>query len=183
MATTTQTIDARTETLRALREGRELDEVQQLIARDQLQTRRPGTHLGALLALALDVYALTEASREASIPMAGLIGAYLAEYHFHGKVDHRNLHYALTYPALVHGGLRPDLEGDLSTGAVTCCSRPARHHGLHAHRRGTLRAQRSRPGTRPSRLKVGARHAASRSPAYLYILAVDKWCESPRSAV
>jgi len=113
MATTTRTIDARAETLRALREGRELDELQQLIARDQLQTRRPGTHLDALLALSVDAYALTQASREATIPMAGLIETYLAEYHFHGKVDHRNLHYALTYPALVHAGLQPDLDGDL----------------------------------------------------------------------
>lgn len=113
MATTTETIDARAATLSALREGRDLDEVRQLIAHDQLQTRRPGTHLAALLALAVDAYALTDANRESSIPMARLIETYLAEYAFHGKVDHRNLHYALTYPALVHGGLQPDLDSDL----------------------------------------------------------------------
>ncbi|MEO6205212.1 MAG: hypothetical protein ABIO67_07520 [Mycobacteriales bacterium] len=43
-----------------------------------MKTRRPGTHLDALLALSVDAYALTGVSREASIPRAGLIETYLA---------------------------------------------------------------------------------------------------------
>lgn len=111
--TTTPMIDARAEALRALRDGRDLGDIRQVIAHEQLRSRRPNAHLEELLALAVDIYGLTEASRGQPIQMAGLVETYLSEYEFRGKVDHRNLHYALAYPALVRGGLTPDLDGDL----------------------------------------------------------------------
>ena len=113
MATTTQKLDVRAETLRALREGRDLDDLRRLVAREQLHSRRTDAHLDTLLSLAVDVYRLTQATREQPIQMHGLADTYLSEYEFRGKVDRRNLRYALTYPALQVGGLDPDLADDL----------------------------------------------------------------------
>jgi hypothetical protein len=63
--------------------------------------------------LAVDAYALTGASPDQPIGLAGLAERYLPEYEYRGKVDHRNLRYALTYPALCAGGLHPDIWDDL----------------------------------------------------------------------
>lgn len=113
MAATAQTLDVRSEALRSLREGRDLDELRQLIAREQLHSRRPDAHLDALLSLAVDVYGLSHAMPDEPIHMQSLVETYLPEYEFRGKVDDRNLRYALTYPALLAGGLKPDLARDL----------------------------------------------------------------------
>jgi hypothetical protein len=108
-------IDARSEVVRALRTGGDLEDVRLHLAWDdeRKRTRRGEPFLGQLLDLLVEVYALTGADRSRPIRMEGLVETYLGDYEFRGKVDHRNLHYALTYPALVHGGLEPDLGSDL----------------------------------------------------------------------
>jgi hypothetical protein len=70
-------------------------------------------HVEELLELAVDAYALTSASPDAPIDLAGLAERYLPEYEHRGKVDHRNLRYALTYPALRAGGLHPNIWDDV----------------------------------------------------------------------
>jgi hypothetical protein len=114
MAQTKTRTDARDQTLRVLRSGGDAEEIRRNLATDQLQGRRHREpFLDALLDLLVEVYALTAVSRDHPIQMEGLVETYLAGYEFRGKVDHRNLHYALTYPALIHGGLEPDLGNDL----------------------------------------------------------------------
>jgi hypothetical protein len=108
-------IDARAEVVSALRAGGDLEDVRLQLAWDdeRKRTRRGEPFLDQLLDVLVEVYALTGATRSRPIQMEGLVENYLSGYEFRGKVDYRNLHYALTYPALVHGGLQPDLGSDL----------------------------------------------------------------------
>jgi hypothetical protein len=106
--------DVRAETLRVFRAGGDADQINEILATDHLKARRIlEPYLDPLLDLLVEVYALTGATREQPIRMEGFVETYLGDYQFRGKVDHRNLHYALTYPALVQGGLEPDIGADL----------------------------------------------------------------------
>jgi hypothetical protein len=114
MAKTLSGIEVRAETLRVFRGGGDADDVREVLAVDHVKARRVREpYLDPLLDLAVEVYALTGASRDRPIAMEQFVETYLAGYEFRGKVDTRKLHYALTYPALVHGGLEPDLGSDL----------------------------------------------------------------------
>jgi len=108
-------VDARGEVLRALAGGGDIDDVRiSLAKRGSLSPRRGAEpFLGDLLDLTIEAFELCGASPDLPISMRDLEETYLAEFEFRGKVDHRNLEYALRYPALIHSGITPDLDGDL----------------------------------------------------------------------
>jgi len=104
----------RAETLRILRAGGDADEVRQVLGQDQAHAGRVlDPYLDALLELLVEVYALTGATRAQPIQLEKFLDRYLGEYEFRGKVDERSIRYAPSYPALVHGGVVPDISGDL----------------------------------------------------------------------
>ena len=104
----------RAETLRVFRAGGDADEVRQILAADEMKARRVlDPYLDALLDLLVEVYALTGATPEQPIDLEKFLDHYLGEYEFRGKVDDRSIRYAVKYPALVHGGVIPDIGGDL----------------------------------------------------------------------
>lgn len=107
-------LDARAETLTVLASGGDLDDAHQVLAVAAIGRRDAQPYLEELLALAADVYMLTGAGPDQPIEFAGLAERYLPDYEYSGKVDHRNLHYALTYPALRAGGLHADIWDDVS---------------------------------------------------------------------
>lgn len=111
---TKTTLDARAETLSVLASGGDLDDAHQVLALAAIRRRDAQPYLEELLDLATDAYMLTGASPDQPIELAGLVERYLPDYQYSGKVDHRNLHYALTYPALRAGGLHPDIWDDVS---------------------------------------------------------------------
>ena len=107
-------VEVRATVLRVLRAGGEADEVRQILATDQQKAPRVlEPFLDPLLDLAVEAYGLIGASTTSPIRMEGFVETYLPDYDFRGKVDNRNLHYALTYPALIHAGLEPDVGSDL----------------------------------------------------------------------
>jgi hypothetical protein len=111
---TAPTLDVRAEVLRALTAGDDIDVAHEKIAIARVTNKSAQPYLEELLDLATEIFILTGAGRDDPIAMEGLADTYLSEYEFRGKVDYRNLHYALTYPALRAGGLHPDLWDDIS---------------------------------------------------------------------
>jgi hypothetical protein len=106
-------LDARAETLKGLASGGDLDDAHEALALAAIRSRDAQPYLEELLDLATDAYVLTGASPDQPVELAGLAERYLPEYEYSGKVDHRNLRYALTYPALRAGGLNPDIWDDV----------------------------------------------------------------------
>ncbi len=106
-------LDARAETLKGLASGGDLDDAHEALALAAIRSRDAQPYLEELLDLATDAYVLTGASPDQTVELAGLAERYLPEYEYSGKVDHRNLRYALTYPALRAGGLNPDIWDDV----------------------------------------------------------------------
>jgi len=104
----------RAETLRVFRDGGDADDIRQILAADQMKAPRIlDPYLDALLDLLVEAYALTGAMPEQPIELEKFLDRYLGEYEFRGKVDDRSIRYALKYPALIRGGVTPDISGDL----------------------------------------------------------------------
>ena len=66
----------------------------------------------AILELAVDALTLASPDPSDPLPFEGLRERYLPEARFHGKNDLRSIQYALYAPAIMRGGLRPDLLND-----------------------------------------------------------------------
>ncbi len=67
-----------------------------------------------LLALAADALDEAGASRDHPISYEGLRERYLPEIEFRGRVEHHKSHYALQAAAMMHGGVEPDLLGEVT---------------------------------------------------------------------
>ncbi len=67
-----------------------------------------------LLALAADALDEAGASREHPVSYEGLRERYLPEIEFRGRVEHHKSHYALQAAAMIHGGVEPDLLGEVT---------------------------------------------------------------------
>lgn len=107
-------LDARDEVLFVLVTGRDISDAFTVLASAAAGTRDAQPYLDELLALAADAYRLTGASPDEPIDASSLVATYLPEYEYRGKVEHRNLRYALTYPALRAAGLDVNVWDDIS---------------------------------------------------------------------
>lgn len=67
-----------------------------------------------LLALPADALDEAGASRNHSVSYEGLLERYLPEIEFRGRVEHHKSHYALQAAAMIHGGVEPDLLGEVA---------------------------------------------------------------------
>jgi hypothetical protein len=104
--------EVRAVVLRGLAAGSDPDELHlELIA---FQREHDFTMAEVLLELASDALMLSNASRVHPIDYQDLLKTHLQEYEYRGKVDHRSIRYALTYPAARAGGLQPDFLDDIS---------------------------------------------------------------------
>jgi len=104
--------EVRAVVLRAFHRGADPDELQrELIA---FQRERDHTMAEVLLELATDVLTISGATRDRPIDYQDLVKTHLTDYEYRGKVDHRSIRYALTYPAMRAGGLQPDFLDDVS---------------------------------------------------------------------
>jgi hypothetical protein len=109
----TAKLDPRGEALQVLAAGGDLDDARLVLASATFADRVVQPYAEELLELAVDAYALTGAGPDAPIELAGLAQRYLPEHQYRGNVEHRNLRYALTYPAQRAGGLHPNNWDDL----------------------------------------------------------------------
>ena len=67
-----------------------------------------------LLALAADALDEAGASREHPASYEGLRERYLPEIEVRGRVEHHKSRYALQAAAMIHGGVEPDLLGEVT---------------------------------------------------------------------
>ena len=67
-----------------------------------------------LLALAADALEIAGASRDRPVPYEGIRERFLPELEFRGRVEHHKSHYALQAAAMIHGGMEPDLLGEVT---------------------------------------------------------------------
>ncbi|MDQ4133247.1 MAG: hypothetical protein M3179_08600 [Actinomycetota bacterium] len=72
-----------------------------------------------LLALAADALEEAGASRDNPVAYDGIRERFLPEIEFRGRVEHHKSHYALQAAAMIHGGVEPDLLGEVTCGTVT----------------------------------------------------------------
>ena len=104
--------DVRAVVLRGLAAGADPDDLRlELIA---FQRDYDHTMAEVLLELATDALTISDASRDHPIAYQDLLTTHLQDYEYRGKVDHRSIRYALTYPAARAGGLQPDFLDDIS---------------------------------------------------------------------
>ncbi len=67
-----------------------------------------------LLALAADALEIAGASRDRPVPYEGIRERFLPEIVLRGRVEHHKSHYALQAAAMIHGGVEPDLLGEVT---------------------------------------------------------------------
>jgi hypothetical protein len=67
-----------------------------------------------LLALAADALQEAGVSRDNPVAYEGIRERFLPEIEFHGRVEHHKSHYALQAAAMIHGGVEPDLLGEVT---------------------------------------------------------------------
>jgi hypothetical protein len=67
-----------------------------------------------LLALAADALEEAGASRDNPVAYEGIRERFLPEIEFRGRVEHHKSHYALQAAAMIHGGVEPDLLGEVT---------------------------------------------------------------------
>ena len=66
-----------------------------------------------LLGLAADALDEAGATRGHPVPYQGVRERYLPEIELRGRTDHHKSHYALQAAAMIHGGVEPDLLGEV----------------------------------------------------------------------
>jgi len=105
-------VEVRTVMLRGLTGGVDPDDLHlELIA---FERDHDHTLAEVLLELAADALTISNAGRAHPIDYQDLLKTHLHDYEYRGKVDHRSIRYALTYPAARAGGLQPDFLDDIS---------------------------------------------------------------------
>ena len=93
-------------TLTALASGSELDQLElELLALHPRDDTFPGE---VLIGLAADALNETGATREQPITVEGALKRFLPDVEFRGR-EHSKLRYALHLPAVLQGGVEPDL--------------------------------------------------------------------------
>ena len=67
-----------------------------------------------LLGLAADALDEADATRDHPVPYEDISERYLPEVELRGRADHHKSHYALQAAAMIHGGVEPDLLGEIT---------------------------------------------------------------------
>ena len=103
--------DAARLALAGIANGGDVDELVAAMAR----LRRRHTVFPGDVVIELAADALDEAgfSRDAPLEFADIRERFLPEIEFRGNTDHQKSHYALRAAAMIHGGVKPDLAGDV----------------------------------------------------------------------